>query len=185
LLLAATLLVFLPTGISQRPYFGCFSDSHCNSALSSIDWGELNPGESVSYSFYVQNHADAVLTGLSCQMLEVIPEQAENFLSLGYSLSIKSLSKNEFAEVDLTLKVDPSIHDIKEFSFDVLVTASFSESSDGGTEPTDGSAGWEGPDHNWEDTVEIPPEDEGLSSGQQMVLIAALFVCVYLFLGKK
>jgi len=185
LLLAAALIIFLPTGRSQSPYFGCYSDSKCNTTLSSIDWGELIPGESVSYGFYVQNHADAALTGLSCQMLEVVPEQADKFLRLDYSVSSKSLSTNEFAEVDLVLKVDPNIHDIKEFSFDVLVTASFSESSDGGTEPTDGSGGWEGPDHNWEETVEIPPEDEGLSSGQQMVLVAALFVCVYLFLGKK
>ena len=118
-------------------------------------------------------------------MLEVVPENAEKFLSLDYSVSSKSLSKNKIAEVDLTLKVDQNIHDIKEFSFDVLVTASFSESSDEGTEPSDGCGGCEGPDHNWEDTVEIPSEDEGLSSGQQMVLVAALFVCVYLFLDKK
>jgi hypothetical protein len=183
--MAAALIVFLPTGRSQSPYFGCYNDSQCNSALSSIDWGELSPGESVSYSFYVQNQADSALTGLSCQMLEVVPENADKFLSLDYSVSSKSLSKNEFTEVDLTLKVDPNIHDITEFSFDVLVTASFYESSDGGSEPSDGSGGWEGPDHDWEDTVEIPSKDEGLSSGQQMVLFAALFICVYLFLGKK
>jgi len=118
-------------------------------------------------------------------MLEVVPEQADKFLRLDYSVSSKSLSTNEFAEVDLVLKVDPNIHDINEFSFDVLVTASFSKSLDGDSEPSDGCGGWEGPDHDWEDTVEIPPEDESLSSSQQMVLVAALFVCVYLFLGKK
>ena len=139
----------------------------------------------MSHSFYVKNLDDAALSKLSCSMLKVVPEHAENFLSLDYSVSSKSLSKNEFAEVDLTLNVDPSIHDVNEFSFDVLVTASFSESSDGGSETTDGGGGWEGPDHDWEDTVEIPPEDEGLSSSQQMVLVAALFVCVYLFFGKK
>lgn len=180
--------LFLPSGKSQSNHFGCYSDALCRSTLSSIDWGTLHPGESVTKSFYVKNLDDARLSGLSFSMVEVVPDRAENYLRLDSSVGSSSLRKNDYSEVELTLNVDPLVHDIANFSFDVVVTASFSESSDGGVDgsPPSGFGGWEGSDTDFSDSVEIPSEEsEGMSGGQRFALFLAVAGLVYLFLGKK
>lgn len=186
LLLACLLL--LPSGRSQSPYFGCYSDSVCKSAVSSIDWGTLAPGGSVERSLYVKNLDDARLSGLSFGMVDVVPEGAEKYLRLESSVGSASLSKYDVSEAELTLYVDPQISDVSDFGFGVLVTASFSESSSEASDlPTGEPGGWLGDDTDFEDTVKIPSgrDSGGLSSGLQVVFGLVLVVCVYLVFKDK
>ena len=162
--------------------FGVYGDSGCNEYLSYLDWGEVAPGQSVSRSFFVKNLDETRLSALSFTLQNVVPESAENYFRLEGSPSAVNLAENGVAEVDLTLYVDPLIHDVYSFEFDVVVAASFSESSDFSSNP---SGSGEVSSHDFEDTVTVPSEDEELTSNQKFILVVVVVVCGYLIFGGK
>ena len=102
---------------------GVYSDAGCTVNLTSIDWGSVYPGESVSRTFYVKNTGNTQIT-LSMATSSWNPSIAEGQLTVSWNKENVSLSASESTAATLTLAVSPSVHDVSSFSVNVVITGS-------------------------------------------------------------
>jgi len=88
--------------------FKVYDDVDRTNETSTIDWGELEPGENCSVTVYL------VASSVDVNASNWVPVEAQNFLQL----------TSEFVdgELALTLHVSPEIKGVTEFSFDIIIT---------------------------------------------------------------
>ena len=99
---------------------GVYKDSECLEALTSIDWGVLEPSETKPYSCYVRNEGSVPITlNMSCE--KWLPVNASSFIFLGWDYAGHMLEVNDVVGVLLSLSVSPDIEGITSFSFDILI----------------------------------------------------------------
>jgi len=101
---------------------GVYQDSHCTKALSSIDWGVLEPGSSEDVTCYVRNELSSVST-LSMYTSNWSPSNASDYMTLNWDYGGQSIDVDEVVQVTFTLSVDASIEGITNFSFDITIAA--------------------------------------------------------------
>jgi hypothetical protein len=99
---------------------GVYSDSGCNTPLTSLAWGTLQPGGSQTQDCYIKNEGNTALT-LSLQTSNWSPAAAENYLDLNWDYSGASIAAGAVIHVTFTLSVDASIEGITSFSFDITI----------------------------------------------------------------
>ena len=99
---------------------GIYWDSSCNNALSSIDWGTLDPGSNKNIICYIQNDGNSPST-LSLQTSNWNPSEAETYLTLTWDYDGHSLSVDEVVQVTLTLTISETTEGITNFSFDITI----------------------------------------------------------------
>lgn len=98
-----------------------YSDPGLTQDLSSIDWGELSPGETVNRSIYVKNTGPGrILLGYSLQAWA--PPGAEAFLIFSWDYQDTDIYPDDSQGILLSLEVLPEIQGITEFSFDIVVS---------------------------------------------------------------
>ncbi|MEM2578202.1 MAG: hypothetical protein QXV88_04880 [Candidatus Bathyarchaeia archaeon] len=98
-----------------------YSDKSCRNVLTSIDWGVIRPGSSKSIMVYVKNTGN-VIVRLSLSTENWIPEQASKYISLTWNYMGQRLLPGRVLSLTLTLTVSPEISDIRNFSFDIVIT---------------------------------------------------------------
>jgi len=98
-----------------------YSDKSCRNVLTSIDWGIIRPGSSKSIMVYVKNTGN-VIVRLSLSTENWIPEQASKYISLTWNYMGQRLLPGRVLSLTLTLTVSPEISDIRNFSFDIVIT---------------------------------------------------------------
>jgi len=108
------------TGTIQTIGVGVYTDFQCNTPLSSIPWGTLEPGESQSVICYIKNEGDSPST-LSMYTSNWNPSSAEDYLTLSWNYSGQSINAGDAIQVTFTLTVDASIEGITSFSFDITI----------------------------------------------------------------
>ena len=111
------------TGLVVAVDVGVFSDAGCSANLTSIDWGSVYPGESVSRVIYVKNTGNAPVT-LSMAASGWNPSVAEGQLVVSWDRESTSLSAGQPVAASLTLKVSSTVHDVSVFSVNVVITGS-------------------------------------------------------------
>ena len=111
------------TGLVVAVDVGVFSDAGCSANLTSIDWGSVYPGESVSRVIYVKNTGNAPVT-LSMAANGWNPSVAEGQLAVSWNKEGASLGPGESVAASLTLTVSPGVHDVASFSVNVIITGS-------------------------------------------------------------
>ena len=102
---------------------GVYSDSQCNTQLSSVSWGTLQPGESQSATCYIKNEGNTPIT-LTLQASNWSPASASNYLALGWNYNNQPISPNQVVQVTLTLSVASNIAGITNFGFDITIIGS-------------------------------------------------------------
>jgi hypothetical protein len=107
-------------GSIQAIGVGVYSDYQCNTALSSIPWGTLEPGQSQSVICYIKNEGNTPST-LSMYTSNWDPSIAENYLALSWNYAGQSIAVGQVVQVTFTLTVDPNIDGITSFSFDITI----------------------------------------------------------------
>ena len=108
------------TGTIETIGVGVYSDVQCNTPLTSIPWGTLEPGESQSVICYIKNEGDSPST-LSMYTSNWNPSSAENYLTLSWNYDGRSINLDAAVQVIFTLTVDASIEGITSFSFDITI----------------------------------------------------------------
>ena len=108
------------TGTIETIGVGVYTDFQCNTPLSSIPWGTLEPGESQSVICYIKNEGDLPST-LSMYTSNWSPSTAEEYLTLSWNYSGQSINSGDAIQVTFTLTVDASIEGITSFSFDITI----------------------------------------------------------------
>ena len=100
---------------------GVYSDSACNLPLTSIDWGTISPGGSVTRTIYVKNTGNTQIT-LSMTKTNWNPPNADGLITITWDKESTILTTNAVATATLTLSVSPSISGITTFSVNIVIT---------------------------------------------------------------
>ena len=101
---------------------GVYVDSACGVNATFVDWGILEPGDSVAKMFWVKNLGN-VGTSLSLAASGWLPAGAEQWMTMGWNQQGRMLVPNEVVQATLTLTVAPSIDSgVTSFSFDIMIT---------------------------------------------------------------
>jgi hypothetical protein len=100
---------------------GVYSDSSCTQTLTSIDWGTISPGGSVTTTIYVKNTGNAPIT-LSMTKTNWNPASADGPITLTWNRENAVLSVGQSTAATLTLSVSYSISGITTFSVNIVIT---------------------------------------------------------------
>lgn len=109
------------TGTVKGVGVGVYSDVSCTDEVSSIDWGDLQPGESKDATIYVKNEGSVTVT-LSMTTENWTPAVASTYMTLSWNRESYVLSSGSVVQAVLTLSVSSSVSDITDFSFDIIIT---------------------------------------------------------------
>ena len=107
-------------GVIKTVGVGVYSDSNCGSKLSSIDWGMLEPGQSLNVTGYIRNEATSAVT-LSLSTANWSPSNASQYITLKWDYGGISIAPNEVVKVTFMLAVSENISGITNFSFDIAI----------------------------------------------------------------
>lgn len=109
------------TSISASSGLGVYSNSACTTAASSIDWGTINPGGSVTRTVYVKNTGSTTLT-LALSISDWTPSTANGPITVSWNQAGTTLAPGQVATATLTLQVSSSISGITSFSNNIVIT---------------------------------------------------------------
>lgn len=96
-------------------------DEEGTNPVEEVNWGEIEPGENISKSFYVLNNRTSTIT-LNLTTSDWIPPEAQDYITLEWDAESTSLGPSLSIYVTLTLRVDPNIEGITTFSFQIVIT---------------------------------------------------------------
>lgn len=91
---------------------------------SYINWGILEPNQTVSKPILLNNTSLGKPVTLVLTSSNYIPANASNYLTLSWNYDKSTLLVNESKILELSLWVHPDIKDIDSFSFDIQIIAS-------------------------------------------------------------
>jgi hypothetical protein len=100
---------------------GVYSDTVCTSAVSTISWGDLNPGGVETYTMYVKNTGTVPVT-LSMTTGSWNPSSASSYIGLTWNLQNSTLPAGSVVQAVLVLSVSSSITGVTSFSFNIIIT---------------------------------------------------------------
>ncbi len=102
---------------------GIYCDSQCNTQLTSVTWGTLQPGESQSATCYIKNEGNTPVT-LSLHASNWSPTSASNYLAFSWNYNNQPINPDQVVQVTLTLSVASHIAGITTFGFDITIVGS-------------------------------------------------------------
>jgi len=114
----------LPIGTTGRVVtidVDVYWESGCVNKVSSINWGELAPGESEAVTVYVKNTGNVPMT-LDLSMDDWSPLAAQLYIDLQWDYSGGQIHQEDVEPVILTLTVSEIIDGVTDFSFDIVIT---------------------------------------------------------------
>ncbi len=97
-----------------------YSDPRGNYALSSIEWGILEPGENKNVTCYMKNW-DKTALRLSFITQNWNPLEASDYINLSWNYDGRAVNASEILEVIFTISVSANVPDITDFSFDIVI----------------------------------------------------------------
>jgi hypothetical protein len=101
---------------------GVYWDENCANAVTSINWGIIEPGSNVNKTVYIRNEGNAAAT-LNMTTSNWNPVAASSYMRLIWDYAGQTLTVNEITQVKFTLTVSSDITDITNFSFDITIAA--------------------------------------------------------------
>jgi hypothetical protein len=107
---------------TQGLSLGIFSDSACTTPLTSISWGALDQGATITKILYVKN-LGTVSGTLHMTLSNWSPSDAPNHITITWNRENTILAPNISTQATLTLTVKDDIHDITTFNVDIDITA--------------------------------------------------------------
>ena len=109
-------------GLVKALGIGVYWDEGCIKAVSSIDWGLLEPGSVKTVTVYIRNEGNAPVV-LSLQTEGWSPESASEYMALGWNYDGRQIDANSVLRVDLSLIISPNIQGITSFSVTIIISA--------------------------------------------------------------
>jgi hypothetical protein len=100
---------------------GVYSDSGCTQPLTSIDWGSISPGNSITATVYVKNTGNSQIT-LSMTKNGWNPTSANGPITVTWNKESTTLGVGLYTAAVLTLSVSSGISGITSFSVNIVIT---------------------------------------------------------------
>ena len=95
-------------------------DPECTSTVTEIEWGVLEPSDSVSKVIYIRNTGNAAVV-LSMATENWSPTEAGTFITLMWDAESSTLDVNATLAVTLALSVSAEITGISDFQVDIVI----------------------------------------------------------------
>ena len=99
---------------------GVYEEAECITEVSSINWGDLEPGASKNVTVYVKNLGTSVTT-LYLSTQNWSPSEAQNYLSIDWDYEGDPLDPDAVIPIQLILSVSTEITEIQTFSFEIII----------------------------------------------------------------
>jgi hypothetical protein len=100
---------------------GVYWEYTCDTNVTSIDWGYLEPGETKNVTVYIRNDGNTAVI-LTMTTDNWSPTSAPVYISISWNRQNHILTPNTVVETVINLSVSPNITDITSFSFDLIIT---------------------------------------------------------------
>jgi hypothetical protein len=108
------------TGTITTVNVGVYSDSACTQSLTSINWGTISPGGTVTQTIYVKNTGNTAIT-LSMTKSSWNPTSANGPITIAWNREGTNLNPGAQTTATLTLNVASSISGISSFSVNIVI----------------------------------------------------------------
>ena len=109
------------SGVITSANIDLYSDYSGTQSISSISWGTVTPGNSITRTVYVKNTGNAPLT-LSMTKTNWVPTSANGPITLVWNQESAVLNVNQVVAATLTLSVSSSTNGITTFSFNIVIS---------------------------------------------------------------
>ena len=109
------------TGVLQTVGVEVYGDKQCTNATSSINVGLVTPGSSKSFTLYLKNVGNSILT-LNMTSKNWSPSTASNYMTFTWNREGQEINPNQVISFVITLSVSSSVQGINSFSFELVVT---------------------------------------------------------------
>ncbi len=100
---------------------GIYWDQTCTNRTLSFNWGLIDLSSSNNLTVYVRNECNSDVT-LKLNTLTWTPSATSRYISLNWNYTGQILKTGEVISIELTLKVEPTVMDITNFSFETAIT---------------------------------------------------------------
>ena len=95
-------------------------DIECTQVVNEIDWGIIEPGDSVTETVYIKNSGNVALT-LNMSYSGWVPAGAGDYITLSWDKEGSTVDPDAVVGATLTLSVSESISSITTFSFTIVI----------------------------------------------------------------
>lgn len=123
---AASILTFSVemsnTGRIMAVGIGIYCDQQCTRSATSIDWGNLSPGQNATYQVYCLN-TQTVNVILSMNVTGWSSQQAQTYIACGWSYLGQTIMPEQVLPVTFTLQVNSQVIGVASFGFTYIITA--------------------------------------------------------------
>jgi hypothetical protein len=102
---------------------GVYQDKNCTNALTSFDWGMIEPGSVKNDTVYIRNEGNGE-ANLYLETTNWNPSNASNYITLSWNYANQTLKPNEAIQVTFTLSTSPNIIGMTNFNFDIIIGSS-------------------------------------------------------------
>jgi hypothetical protein len=111
----------ISSSLAISPELRLYSDSACNLPLTSIEWGSLSPGGTVSRIVYIKNTQGATSLTLSMTAKNWNPTTANGPLTLSWNKQGTTLPPGQVTAATISLSASSSIAGISSFGVQILI----------------------------------------------------------------
>lgn len=110
-------------GTVYTPTLGldAFWDMACTQPVTSVDWGQMRPSESVTQLIYLKNTGDVPLN-LNMTLTDWTPAEAAVYISVTWNAEGSVLGVNDPMSVNLVLTVSSNIVGVTDFNMNIVIT---------------------------------------------------------------
>ena len=100
-----------------------FNNNDCTQTCTSISWGTLIPGDSITQTIYIKNSGNKPIT-LFMTTGNWTPTDANTYLNLIWDQENSNLNPDQVVLASLKLSASLDIASIDDFNFDIIITGS-------------------------------------------------------------
>ncbi|HCW07513.1 MAG TPA: hypothetical protein DGG95_09140, partial [Cytophagales bacterium] len=108
--------------VSATANLGIYSDSTCQTPLTSIEWGAPTPGTSITRIIYIKNTGIGASLSLSLTTSNWDPAIADGPITVSFDKTGTRLSPGQSTAASMTLTISPTTVDIINFSLAITIT---------------------------------------------------------------
>lgn len=106
------------TKIEVEVYLDVFG----NIVVEEIDWGFIDPGETLNRTFYIQNKGNYPHVILTMNVTDWVPEIAESYLNMTWTMENIVIDKDSIYPFTLSLSCAPDVQNFTDYSNDIWIT---------------------------------------------------------------
>ena len=109
-------------GINVSANLGVYSDSACQTPITTLNWGNLNPGATTTQTIYIKNTGAGVALSLNMTTSLWNPSIANGPITVTWNKESTQLAPGDSTPAVLTLTVSSSITNVTTFSVQINLT---------------------------------------------------------------